>query len=96
MKKNKPQTLKALYKAAKVADVRKKVAKMDRHVMQRLIVAYEAGRPVDLSNVLKHELVFLPLSLTKTDSSLRTGNKSVLMNFLTEGINEKQELQVDS
>jgi hypothetical protein len=44
---------------------------------------------------LKHELVFVPLSLTETDGSLRTGNKSVLMNFLTEGIDEKQELQVD-
>ena len=55
MKKNKSKTVQALYKAAKVEDVRKKVAKMDRPVkafMQRLIVAYEAGRPVDLSNVL--------------------------------------------
>jgi len=63
--------------------------------MKRLIVAHEAGRPVDLSNVLKHELVSVPLSLTETDGSLRTGNKSVLMNFLAEGISEQQELQVN-
>ena len=47
--------------------------------MQRLVAAYEAGRPVDLSRILKHELAPVSLSLTEIDGSLRTGNKSMLM-----------------
>jgi hypothetical protein len=43
MKKNQPETFKALYKPVKVADEQNKVAKMDRHVMQRLIATYEAS-----------------------------------------------------
>ena len=95
MKKNQPETFKALYKPVKVKDEHMKVAKMDRQVMQRLIAAYEAGRSVDLSNVLKYKLVPVPLSLTEMDGSLRTGNKAVLMNLLTKNIQERQELQVD-
>ena len=51
--------------------------------MQRLIAAYEAGRTVDPSNILKHELVSVPLSLSEMDGSLRTGNKAELMNLMT-------------
>lgn len=95
MKKNQPETFTTLYKQVKVVDEKKKVAKMDRHVMQRLIAGYESGRSVDLSNILKHELVTVPLSLTDMDGSLRTGNKAVLMNLMTKDIQESQELQVD-
>jgi len=68
IKKNKPQTFQALYKAVKVEDIRKKVAQMDRHAMQRLIAAYEAGKPLDLTNVLKHELVSVPPSIFKRET----------------------------
>ena len=95
MKKNQPETFKSLYKPVKVVEEHKKLAKMDRHIMQRLIAAYEAGRTVDLSNILKHELVSVPLSLSEMDGSLRTGNKAVLMNLMTKDIRERQELQVD-
>jgi len=60
IKKNKPQTFQALHKAVKVEDIRKIVAQIDSHAMQRLIAA---GKPLDLTNVLKHELVSVPLSI---------------------------------
>ena len=65
---------------------KKKVLKADRDVFQRLITAYEVGRLVDLSSVLKHELLPVPLSLAEMNCSLRTGNKSILADVLTEGI----------
>jgi uncharacterized LabA/DUF88 family protein len=38
-------------------------------------------------SVLKHELLPVPLSLTEMNGTLRTGNKSVLAEVITEGIN---------
>ena len=53
----------------------------------RLITAYEGGREVDLKSVLSHELMPVSLSLAEINGSLRTGNKSVLIDKLTDGIN---------
>lgn len=49
-------------------------------------MAYEAGRPVDLMNALKHELQVLPASLVESTGELRFGDEFSLMNVLSKGI----------
>ena len=46
--------------------------KADRNVLQRLIIAYEAGRSVDLPSVLTHELLPVPLSLAEMNGLWNT------------------------
>ena len=65
---------------------KKTVLKADRNVLHRLITAYEAGRPVDLPSVLKHELLPVPVSLAEMNGTLRTSNKSGLASILTETV----------
>ena len=86
--KDNAPTFATLYKVVKDTKDKdkKKILKADRNVFQRLITGYEVGRPVDLSSVLKHELLPVPLSLAEMNGSLRTGNKSILADVLTEGI----------
>ena len=50
----------------------KTVMKADRNVIRRLITSYEAGRSVDLSSVLKHELLPVPVSLAEMNGTLCT------------------------
>ena len=54
--------------------------------MQRLVCAYASGKPVDLSNIVQHELMSVPISLAETSGSLRTGNKALLAECLTETV----------
>jgi len=86
--KNNAPTFATLYKVVKDSKDKdkKKILTADRSVHQRLITAYEAGRPVDLPSVLKHELLPVPVSLAEMNGSLRTGNKSILAHVITEGI----------
>ena len=59
----------------------------DRNILQQLITAYKAGRPVDLNNIVKHELMPVPLALANMNGSLLSENsKSKLSDILTEGI----------
>ena len=67
--------------------------KADRNVLRRLITSYEAGRSVDLSSVLKHELLPVPVSPAEMNGTLRTGNKSELANVMTEDINCPETIQ---
>lgn len=54
--------------------------------MQRLLIAYESGRAVDMKAILKHELMPVPLALAELNGSLRCGNKSVLADMITANI----------
>ena len=54
--------------------------------MYRLVTAYEARREVDLPAILQHELMPVPVSLAEIDGTMRTGNKSILVDVLTENI----------
>ena len=54
--------------------------------MYRLVTAYEAGREVDLPAILQHELMPVPVSLAEINGTMRTGNKSILVDVLTENI----------
>jgi hypothetical protein len=62
--------------------------------MQRLITAYEAGRTVDLSSVLKHELLPVPLSVAEMNGTLRTGNKSIIADMITDGIDCPEAIEL--
>ena len=72
----------------------KTVMKADRNVLRRQITSYETGRLVDLSSVLKHELLPLPVSLAEMNGTLRTGNKSELANVVTEYIYYPETIQL--
>ena len=88
MHKNNALTFDSLYQVAKGGKEKEKntILRADRSVLQRLIVAYGAGREVDLHNVLSHELMSVPISLADTNGKLRTGQKAALADVLTRGI----------
>lgn len=92
------KTFASLYEVVKDTKDKDKttILKADRNVLQRLVTAYEAGRPVDLPSVLKHELLPVPVSLAEMNGTLRTGNKSVLADRLTEDIVCPEEIEDDS
>ena len=74
------KTFTSLYEVVKDSKDKDKrtILKADRNVLQRIVIAYEANRTIDMSSVLKHELLPLPVSLAEMNGTLRTGNKSVL------------------
>ena len=84
MKKNNALTFDSLYRvvAGGKEKERNTILQADRSVLQRLIVAYGAGREVDLFNVLSHELMSVPISLAETNGKLRTGQKAPLADIL--------------
>jgi len=58
----------------------------DRLVLQRLLTAYEAGRSIDLHEILKRELLLVPVSLAEMNGNIQTGSKAILLQAITEGI----------
>ncbi|CAB4002170.1 5 -3 exoribonuclease 1 [Paramuricea clavata] len=88
MHKNNAITFDSLYQVAEGGKKKEKntMLRADRSVLQRLIVAYGAGREVDLHNVLSHQLMSVPISLAETNGKLRTGQKAALADVLTRGI----------
>ena len=85
LQKNKAPTFSTLYEVEKVKD-KEHIIKADRSILQRLIAAYEAGRPVNLAGILQHELLPVPISLAEMNGTLRSGSKSILTEVITEGI----------
>lgn len=84
MHKNNAPTIDNLYQVVKSSKEKNKttILRADRNVFQRLIIAYEAGRKVDLHSVLKYELLPVPVALAEMNGSLRTGQKSVLADLI--------------
>ena len=80
LKKSNALTYHDLYK--KCSSIKKKntdkMIKEDRDIMQRLITAYEADRPVDLSTILCHELS-KPVALVDAEGKMRTDDKASLL-----------------
>ena len=94
--KSTAKTFASLYEVVK-ADKDKgnrTILKADRNVLQRLVIAYEVGRPVDLTAVLRHELLPVPISLANTNGALRTGNKSLLADGLTKDVTCPESLDL--
>ena len=67
---------------------------MDNSILQRLIISSEAGRQIDLSTVLKHELMQVPISMFELNGKLRTCCKSLLFNELTKNIECPQSIPI--
>ena len=86
--KNKPLTFASLYAVVQPTKTKgtQKVIKVDRNILQRLITAYKAKRPVNLEKILQHELMPVPVSLASTDGSLHSANKSILADVLTKAL----------
>ena len=70
------------------------MVRADRNILQDLITAYQAGCDVDLLAILKHEPMTVPESLAEINGTLRTGNKSMLAEILTTGINRTEAIDI--
>ena len=68
--------------------------KADRNILQRLVTAYRSGRPVNLDNILKHELLPVPVALSSLNGTLNTGNKSILADILSCSISTPPQVTV--
>jgi hypothetical protein len=66
--------------------------------LQRLVIAYKAGREVDLRQILKHELLPVPISIASIDTSgsLKSGNKLVLKNEILKDVEARARIQHES
>ena len=74
--RNKPRTFASLYeptRSLKTGKEKEKIIRADRLVLQRLLTAYEAGRNAKLPEILKHELLPVPVALAEMNGNLRTG-----------------------
>ena len=83
MKKNKSPTFTNLYDVKFSANSQqKKVTNESQKVLQRICVAYKAGREVDLKLAASHEIMSVPISLFNEDKTMRSGNNSDLMKLI--------------
>ena len=96
MRNNKPLTFDNLYQVVRSSKEKDKttILRADRNVLQRLIIAYEACRKVDLHSGLQYELMPVPVALAEMNGSLRTGQKSIFADILTSGINCLSEIHL--
>lgn len=79
-------TMADLYKPISTATIEKKSKGVDNNFLQRLTMAYKAGRRIDLQSILKHELHKFPASLTDVNGKLRTGDENCLFNHLCKDV----------
>ncbi|KAG1654512.1 hypothetical protein GQR58_024970 [Nymphon striatum] len=61
---------------------KQKDIKADRNLIQRLFVAAQSGRDIDLNAILSHELSKVPRSLASTNGKLHTSDKAQLQKLL--------------
>ena len=98
LRKNKVLTMASLYDVvSKSANDKEKSLKADRSILQRLIIAQQAGRPVNLC----HELLPVPISLALMNGQLRSGSKANLSQLLASKAScppllTQQELEIDT
>jgi hypothetical protein len=50
--------------------------------MLNKVTAFKAGREVNMSEILKHERMPVPIAIAETNGSLKSGNKSLLLEIL--------------
>ena len=101
--KNKPLTFSSMFETERKSSgpSKEKTIKADRKILQRLITAYEAGRSVNLAEILCHELLPVPLALSEMNWNLRTGSKAILSQVLAADVQcpsaiEESSLGVDA
>ena len=95
MQKNNAPTISNWYQVVKTSKEKNKttILRADCNLLKHLIIAYEAGRKFDLHSVLKCELMPVPVALAEMNGSLRTGQKSVLADVITSGMNCPREIE---
>ena len=64
--------------------------------MQNLVVACDAGRRVDLQNILKHELCQVPLALALESGALRLREKAALMKEILNDVDCPNNMPVNA
>ena len=69
-----------------------KSVKADRKLIQRLLNAVTAGRPVKMDSIMKHELSTVPLSIAKVGGDMHSTSKAELIDILKGQINIPSEL----
>ncbi|KAG1668552.1 Protein smg8 [Nymphon striatum] len=97
LQKTKALTFASLYTvhvASNASKGKMETLKADRNFTQRLLMAYRAGRPVDLNNILNHELMKIPVSIADTSGTLRTGTTSILFDVLTKDVSCPTEITI--
>ena len=79
IKRDNALTFEGLYDIVKDSKQKDKrvVLKEDRNIVLCLITVYVSGRPVDLANILKHELWPVPVSLAEMNGTIRTGKSQL-------------------
>ena len=87
IKRNNSRTFGNLYKCIAVNKLNeKKTIKADCKLMHKLFNALQAGRKVEMEDILKHELSPVPLSLAKLSGEMNSCAKSNLLDILTKDI----------
>jgi len=77
----------------KKASTKDEMVKVDRSIMQRLVLAYAAGRNVKLNEILNHELLPVPIAFATLNGELNSGNKAILANHFSESVQCPSSLQ---
>jgi hypothetical protein len=95
--KNNPPAFATLYevKKEKATSGQNKILMADRIILHCLVTVYEAGREINMQDILKHELMPVPVSLAETNQTLRTGNKYILADVVTTGVNCPDTIRID-
>ena len=92
--KNNALTLEDLHKEKPAADPTE-LKKAGRDFLHTLVVAYDAGRKIDLSSILKHELCQVPVSLALMSGILRSAEKASLVKEVVKDIVCPSTLTID-
>ena len=93
IKKNFSKTFGDLYKTTvSTKQHEMKSVKADRKLIQRLLNAVTAGRPVEMDSIMKHELSTVPLSIAKVGGNLHSTSKAELIDILKGQINIPSDL----
>jgi len=86
-----------LYKStALTSTAEKKFIKADAKLIQRLFNATRAGRCVDMSRILQHELSSLPSSLVKRNGQMNQTNKADMLHILTNDVDIETPANIPS
>ena len=92
--RNEALTFASLYTVSTDVGGKPATIKADRNILQRLVTAYRSGRPVNLDNILKHELLPVPVALSSLNGTLNTENKSILADILSCSISTPPQVTV--
>lgn len=84
--KNKALTMGDLQKKIVDKPIVKNVAKNGIDVLQRLVMAFESGRSINLESILCRELQRIPLSIAEVNGELRSGDDSSFFSMLTKSV----------